>query len=55
MVIKYFSYITDTLMQFMLLKSDYNLPMNIGNDKEHSIIDLAGLIGKLIPSNSKNF
>ena len=27
--------------------------MNIGNDKEHSIIDLVRLIGKLIPSNSK--
>ena len=45
-----FCYITDTVDAiYKLLKSDYNLPMNIGNDKEHSIIDLVRLIGKLIP------
>ena len=38
---------------YSLAQSDYNLPLNIGNPSEMSILDLAENIKKLIKSESK--
>ena len=48
-----FCYISDTINGiFKLLKSNYKLPINIGNPKEFTILDLAELIRQLIPTKS---
>ena len=49
-----FCYIDDTVMGIVsLLKSNYQLPVNIGNPAEHTILDLIDIINRLIPSKSK--
>jgi dTDP-glucose 4,6-dehydratase len=48
-----FCYISDTINGiFKLLKSNYQLPINIGNPKEFTILDLVELIRQLIPTKS---
>ena len=49
-----FCYIDDTIRGIVsLLKSEYTLPVNIGNPYEISILELINIIKKLIPANSK--
>jgi len=49
-----FCYISDMIKGiYSLAQSDYNLPLNIGNPSEISILDLAENIKKLIKSESK--
>ena len=49
-----FCYITDTINGiYKTLKSDYNLPINIGNPQEFTINELLNVMKKLIPNSSK--
>lgn len=49
-----FCYIDDTISGIIkLVKSNYQLPLNIGNPKEFSILKLLGIIKRLIPSDGK--
>ena len=49
-----FCYIDDTILGiYKSLKSSYNLPINIGNPNEYSIIELINIIKKIIPTQSK--
>ena len=48
-----FCYITDTVEGlFRLMKSGYHLPVNIGSAVEHSVLELAKIIKKLINARS---
>ena len=48
-----FCYIDDTVKCiYKLLKSNYMLPINIGNNKEHKIIDVLKTIQKINPTNN---
>ncbi len=49
-----FCYINDTIEGiYKVLKSEYNLPINIGNPDEYSINELINILKKLIPNSSK--
>ena len=49
-----FCYIDDTISGiYKSLNSSYNLPINIGNPNEYSIIELINIIKKIIPTQSK--
>lgn len=49
-----FCYIDDTINGiYMALNSKYNLPINIGNPDEYSILELVSIIKKIIPSESR--
>ncbi len=49
-----FCYIDDTINGiYKVLKSNYNLPINIGNPDEYSINEIAKIIKKLIPNSCK--
>ena len=49
-----FCYIDDTVYGISkLLESDYQFPVNIGNPKEFSILELVGIIKRLTKCNSK--
>ena len=49
-----FCYIDDTVSGiYKLMRSNYNMPLNIGNPIEHSILELIEKINKLIPNNNK--
>ena len=49
-----FCYVDDTIEGlYKFVKSDYNYPINIGNPKEYTILELVEFIKNLISSNSK--
>lgn len=49
-----FCYIDDTINGiYKVLKSNYNLPINIGNPEEYQINELVTILKKIIPSSSK--
>ena len=49
-----FSYVDDTIDGiYKVLKSKYNLPVNIGNPEEYSINELVNILKKLIPNSCK--
>lgn len=49
-----FCYIDDTINGiYKALNSNYNLPINIGNPDEHSILELVDILNKLISTRSK--
>lgn len=49
-----FCYVDDTIEGlYKFIKSDYNYPINIGNPKEYTILELVEFIKNLISSNSK--
>ena len=51
-----FCYITDTVNGInKLLESNYQMPINIGNPKEHSILELIEIIKSIIKTKSKLF
>lgn len=48
-----FCYIDDTIEGiYKLLKSNYKMPVNIGNTDEHTILELINKIKKLVPNKS---
>ena len=49
-----FSYVDDTIDGiYKVLKSNYNLPVNIGNPEEYSINEIVNILKKLIPNSCK--
>ncbi len=49
-----FCYVTDLIEGIIkLMNINYNLPLNLGNPKEFTICELAGLIKEIIPTRSK--